>query len=191
MPYKSKSQEHILASHEDRRRHPVGSFGPIHPVVPFADIRENHRETRRSWSCLPCTENWCPEDTMVLFYQTRENKNFTFTPSFPHRSNISGCHSYPLLSKKNWRGVYKNDSSSSNALQPHFILISSRIPAYEVQCVRRPALLWIGFFLIFPRIDVWQSFGHHVYENDSSPKRKAVWSKWKCTDPNSFKNQKQ
>ncbi|XP_070317510.1 epithelial cell-transforming sequence 2 oncogene-like isoform X3 [Odocoileus virginianus] len=52
--------------------------------------------------------------------------------SLPKRSNISGCHSYPLLSKKNWRGVYKNDSSSSNALQPHFILISSRIPAYEM-----------------------------------------------------------
>ncbi|KAM9679026.1 epithelial cell-transforming sequence 2 oncogene-like [Dama dama] len=51
--------------------------------------------------------------------------------SLPKRSNISGCHSYPLLSKKNWRGVYKNDSSS-NALQPHFILISSRIPAYEM-----------------------------------------------------------
>ncbi|KAB0362208.1 hypothetical protein FD754_006364 [Muntiacus muntjak] len=52
--------------------------------------------------------------------------------SLPKRSNISGCHSYPLSSKKNWRGVYKNDSSSSNALQPHFILISSRIPAYEM-----------------------------------------------------------
>ncbi|XP_055289770.1 epithelial cell-transforming sequence 2 oncogene-like isoform X5 [Moschus berezovskii] len=52
--------------------------------------------------------------------------------SLPKRSNISGCHSYPLLSKKNWRGVYKNDSGSSNALQPHFILISSRIPAYEM-----------------------------------------------------------
>ncbi|XFG03728.1 hypothetical protein AB1E19_007352 [Capra hircus] len=52
--------------------------------------------------------------------------------SLPKGSNISGCHSYPLLSKKNWRGVYKNDSSSSKALQPHFILISSRIPAYEM-----------------------------------------------------------
>ncbi|XP_027407493.1 epithelial cell-transforming sequence 2 oncogene-like isoform X2 [Bos indicus x Bos taurus] len=52
--------------------------------------------------------------------------------SLPKRSNISGCHSYPLLSKKSWRGVYKNDSGSSNALQPHFILISSRIPAYEM-----------------------------------------------------------
>ena len=29
-------------------------------------------------------------------------------------------------------------------------------------------------FLISRRVDVWQSFGHHVYENDSSPKRKAV-----------------
>uniref|UniRef100_A0A4W2CT23 Epithelial cell transforming 2 like n=1 Tax=Bos indicus x Bos taurus TaxID=30522 RepID=A0A4W2CT23_BOBOX len=52
--------------------------------------------------------------------------------SLPKRSNISGRHSYPLLSKKSWRGVYKNDSGSSNALQPHFILISSRIPAYEM-----------------------------------------------------------
>ncbi|KAB0396809.1 hypothetical protein E2I00_016608 [Balaenoptera physalus] len=51
--------------------------------------------------------------------------------ALPKRSNVSGCHSYPLLSKKNWHGVYKNDSSSSHALQPHFILISSRTPAYE------------------------------------------------------------
>ncbi|KAF5920081.1 hypothetical protein HPG69_014449 [Diceros bicornis minor] len=52
--------------------------------------------------------------------------------ALPKRSNVSGSHSYPLLSKKNWRGVYKNDDSSSYASQLHFILISSRIPAYEV-----------------------------------------------------------
>uniref|UniRef100_A0A5F8AGX1 Epithelial cell transforming 2 like n=1 Tax=Macaca mulatta TaxID=9544 RepID=A0A5F8AGX1_MACMU len=50
----------------------------------------------------------------------------------PKRSNISGSHSYPLLSKKYWHGVHKNDDSSSYALRPHFILISSRIPAYEM-----------------------------------------------------------
>ncbi|KAM6185467.1 epithelial cell-transforming sequence 2 oncogene-like isoform 2-T2 [Rhynchocyon petersi] len=50
----------------------------------------------------------------------------------PKRSNISGSHSYPLLSKKNWHGVYKNYYCSSNATQPHCILISSRIPAYEM-----------------------------------------------------------
>ncbi|XP_070352448.1 epithelial cell-transforming sequence 2 oncogene-like isoform X6 [Equus asinus] len=52
--------------------------------------------------------------------------------ALPRRSNVSGSHSYPLLSKKSWRGVYKNDDSSSRASQPHVVLISSRIPAYEV-----------------------------------------------------------
>uniref|UniRef100_A0A8C3VP79 Epithelial cell transforming 2 like n=1 Tax=Catagonus wagneri TaxID=51154 RepID=A0A8C3VP79_9CETA len=52
--------------------------------------------------------------------------------ALPKRSNVSGCHSYPSLSKKNWCGVYKNDGSSSHSLQPHLILISSRIPAYEM-----------------------------------------------------------
>ncbi|XP_006915433.2 epithelial cell-transforming sequence 2 oncogene-like [Pteropus alecto] len=52
--------------------------------------------------------------------------------ALPKRSNISGSHSYPLLSKKNRCGVYKNDNSPSYAFQPHFILISSRIPAYEM-----------------------------------------------------------
>ncbi|XP_069344324.1 epithelial cell-transforming sequence 2 oncogene-like [Eulemur rufifrons] len=52
--------------------------------------------------------------------------------TLPKRSNISGRHSYPLLSKKNGHGVYKNDDSSSYSFQPHFILISSRIPAYEM-----------------------------------------------------------
>ncbi|XP_063581083.1 epithelial cell-transforming sequence 2 oncogene-like isoform X5 [Pongo abelii] len=56
----------------------------------------------------------------------------TSLETLPKRSNISGSHSYPLLSKKNWHGVHKNDDSSSYALRPHFMLISSRIPAYEM-----------------------------------------------------------
>ncbi|XP_036350044.2 epithelial cell-transforming sequence 2 oncogene-like [Ochotona princeps] len=52
--------------------------------------------------------------------------------ALPKRSNVSGSHSYPLLSKKNWQGVYRDDQGSPSALQPHFILISSRIPAYEM-----------------------------------------------------------
>ncbi|XP_036078034.1 epithelial cell-transforming sequence 2 oncogene-like isoform X5 [Rousettus aegyptiacus] len=52
--------------------------------------------------------------------------------ALPKRSNISGSHSYPLLSKKNQCGVYKNGNSPSYAFQPRFILISSRIPAYEM-----------------------------------------------------------
>ncbi|XP_014389358.1 PREDICTED: epithelial cell-transforming sequence 2 oncogene-like [Myotis brandtii] len=50
----------------------------------------------------------------------------------PKRSNVFGRHSYPSLSKKNWRGVLKNDDSPSHAFQTHFILISSRIPAHEM-----------------------------------------------------------
>ncbi|XP_044103725.1 epithelial cell-transforming sequence 2 oncogene-like [Neovison vison] len=52
--------------------------------------------------------------------------------ALPKRSNVSGSHSYPSLLKKTWRGVQKNDDSSSNASQPHFLLISSRIPAFEM-----------------------------------------------------------
>lgn len=52
--------------------------------------------------------------------------------ALPKRSNVFGRHSYPSLSKKNWRGVLKNDDSPSHASQTHFILISSRIPAYEM-----------------------------------------------------------
>ncbi|XP_070273882.1 epithelial cell-transforming sequence 2 oncogene-like isoform X6 [Myotis yumanensis] len=52
--------------------------------------------------------------------------------ALPKRSNVFGRHSYPSLSKKNWRGVLKNDDSPSHAFQTHFILISSRIPAHEM-----------------------------------------------------------
>ncbi|XP_044914046.1 epithelial cell-transforming sequence 2 oncogene-like isoform X2 [Felis catus] len=48
------------------------------------------------------------------------------------KRNVSGSHSYPLLSKKTWHGVHKNDDSGSYASQLHIILISSRIPAYEI-----------------------------------------------------------
>uniref|UniRef100_A0A8D2DHX9 Epithelial cell transforming 2 like n=1 Tax=Sciurus vulgaris TaxID=55149 RepID=A0A8D2DHX9_SCIVU len=51
----------------------------------------------------------------------------------PKLSSCSGSCSYPLLSKqKSWHGVYKNEDSSAYASWPHFILISSRIPAYEM-----------------------------------------------------------
>ncbi|XP_045150526.1 epithelial cell-transforming sequence 2 oncogene-like [Echinops telfairi] len=52
--------------------------------------------------------------------------------ALPKRSNVSGSNSYPLLSKKNGRGVYKSYDCPSNASQLHCILISSRIPAYEM-----------------------------------------------------------
>ncbi|XP_059128685.1 epithelial cell-transforming sequence 2 oncogene-like isoform X1 [Peromyscus eremicus] len=52
--------------------------------------------------------------------------------ALPKRSNLSGSHSYPLLLKKNHLGVGRTDGSSSGALQTHVILISSRIPAYEM-----------------------------------------------------------
>ncbi|XP_028635080.1 epithelial cell-transforming sequence 2 oncogene-like [Grammomys surdaster] len=52
--------------------------------------------------------------------------------ALPKRSNISGSHSYPLLLKKNYPGVGRTDDSSSCALPLHVILISSKIPAYEM-----------------------------------------------------------
>ncbi|XP_052025989.1 epithelial cell-transforming sequence 2 oncogene-like isoform X2 [Apodemus sylvaticus] len=56
----------------------------------------------------------------------------TSLDALPKRSNISGSHSYPLLLKKNHHGVGGTDDSSSSALPLHVILISSRIPAYEM-----------------------------------------------------------
>ncbi|XP_075804435.1 epithelial cell-transforming sequence 2 oncogene-like [Microtus pennsylvanicus] len=52
--------------------------------------------------------------------------------ALPTRSNLSGSHSSPFLVKKNHHGVGGTDDSSSCALQPCVILISSRIPAYEM-----------------------------------------------------------
>lgn len=79
--------------------------------------------------------NWCSDNMLVLSYQNPINRKFKFHvfPSLPYRSNVSGSHSYPLLLKKAWHGVHKYDDSSSYASQPHFLLISSRIPAFEVQ----------------------------------------------------------
>uniref|UniRef100_A0A8D1AFR8 DH domain-containing protein n=1 Tax=Sus scrofa TaxID=9823 RepID=A0A8D1AFR8_PIG len=75
--------------------------------------------------------------------------------ALPKRSNVSGCHSYPSFSKKNWCGVYKNDGSSSHVLQPHLILISSRIPAYEYK---------VGIKnLLRPEVrDFWEKLGSYV-----------------------------
>ncbi|XP_042524629.1 epithelial cell-transforming sequence 2 oncogene-like isoform X1 [Dipodomys spectabilis] len=52
--------------------------------------------------------------------------------ALPTRSNVSGSHSYPLLSKKTLHGAYENEDNSSHTSQLHVILISSQIPAYEM-----------------------------------------------------------
>ncbi|XP_051710230.2 epithelial cell-transforming sequence 2 oncogene-like isoform X1 [Oryctolagus cuniculus] len=65
-------------------------------------------------------------------HEAQEKLLLASLEALPKRSNVSGRHSYPLLSKKNWHGAYRDDNSNSYALQPHFILISSRIPAYEM-----------------------------------------------------------
>ncbi|XP_069866604.1 epithelial cell-transforming sequence 2 oncogene-like isoform X2 [Dipodomys merriami] len=52
--------------------------------------------------------------------------------ALPKRSNVSGSHSYPLLPKKTLHGVYENEDNTSHTSQLHVILISSRIPAYEM-----------------------------------------------------------
>ncbi|XP_072822021.1 epithelial cell-transforming sequence 2 oncogene-like isoform X2 [Vicugna pacos] len=81
--------------------------------------------------CQPCLSQTMRE--RVGFHETLEKQLILASlDALPKRSNVSGCHSYPFLPKKNWRGLYESDISSSNALQPHFILISSRIPAYEM-----------------------------------------------------------
>ncbi|XP_048210630.1 epithelial cell-transforming sequence 2 oncogene-like [Perognathus longimembris pacificus] len=52
--------------------------------------------------------------------------------ALPKRNNVSGIHSYPLSSKKTQRGVLENEDNFSHTSQLHVILISSRIPAYEM-----------------------------------------------------------
>uniref|UniRef100_A0A8C6QRP4 Epithelial cell transforming sequence 2 oncogene-like n=1 Tax=Nannospalax galili TaxID=1026970 RepID=A0A8C6QRP4_NANGA len=52
--------------------------------------------------------------------------------ALPKRSNVSGSHSYPLLLKRNHRGGFKTDGTSHCASTLHVMLISSRIPAYEM-----------------------------------------------------------
>ncbi|XP_054992716.1 epithelial cell-transforming sequence 2 oncogene-like [Sorex araneus] len=51
--------------------------------------------------------------------------------ALPSRSNVSGSRSYPLL-KSSWRGLSPSDDSTSRTSSPHLIVISSRIPAYEM-----------------------------------------------------------
>ncbi|XP_074224362.1 epithelial cell-transforming sequence 2 oncogene-like isoform X1 [Camelus bactrianus] len=81
--------------------------------------------------CQPCLSQTMRD--RVGFHETLEKQLILASlDALPKRSSVSGCHSYPFLPKKNWRGIYESDVSSSNALQPHFILISSRIPAYEM-----------------------------------------------------------
>ncbi|ELW64178.1 Epithelial cell-transforming sequence 2 oncogene-like protein [Tupaia chinensis] len=55
----------------------------------------------------------------------------TSLETLPRRHNVSWSHSYPSLSK-NWPGVSRHGDGSSDAPRPRFILISSRIPAYEM-----------------------------------------------------------
>uniref|UniRef100_A0A140LHP3 Epithelial cell transforming sequence 2 oncogene-like n=1 Tax=Mus musculus TaxID=10090 RepID=A0A140LHP3_MOUSE len=62
------------------------------------------------------------------FYEALERQFLRASlDALPKRSNISGSHSYPLLLKKHHHGVGRTD-----ALPLHAILISSRIPAYEM-----------------------------------------------------------
>lgn len=104
--------------------------GPF-PVVPKP---QGETEVRRP----PALDTRCPGNVLVLIkVKLRENVTYSSLFFFSYRSNISGSHSYPLLSKKNQCGVYKNGNSPSYAFQPRFILISSRIPAYEVQSALR------------------------------------------------------
>ncbi|XP_021030181.1 epithelial cell-transforming sequence 2 oncogene-like [Mus caroli] len=67
------------------------------------------------------------------FYEALERQSLRASlDALPKRNNISGSHSYPLLLKKHHHGVGRTDDSLSCALPLHAILISSRVPAYEM-----------------------------------------------------------
>lgn len=95
----------------------------------------------------------CSEDVGTYQKSCQQNIRISSIPLVSYRSNPSGSHSYPVLLKKSHRVVGRTDGSSSGALQTHVILISSRIPAYEVhRCARSPALSWGAFF---PHLNSW------------------------------------
>ncbi|XP_049643958.1 epithelial cell-transforming sequence 2 oncogene-like [Suncus etruscus] len=71
---------------------------------------------------------WNPE---VLHEALEKRLILASLEALPKGSNVSGSDSYPLL-KKSWRGLSQGDVSASHTVLPHFIVISSRIPAYEM-----------------------------------------------------------
>lgn len=110
-----------------------------------ATFPASHRRQLRPKSISGSTpmqaHSGCPQSlgraryrTWVLLSQSRITRILELhgVPFVPCRSNVSGSHSYPSLSKKNWHGVANKD-------EPRFILISSRIPAYEVWLGCEPA----------------------------------------------------
>uniref|UniRef100_A0A8C3S8N2 Epithelial cell transforming 2 like n=1 Tax=Chelydra serpentina TaxID=8475 RepID=A0A8C3S8N2_CHESE len=52
--------------------------------------------------------------------------------TLPKRKNVTRSRSYPVLPYKHCQRVYQNHSSFAYALEPYLVLISSRIPAYEM-----------------------------------------------------------
>ncbi|XP_036624126.1 epithelial cell-transforming sequence 2 oncogene-like [Trichosurus vulpecula] len=52
--------------------------------------------------------------------------------ALPKKKNVSGSHSYPLLSNKRYCRADQKYGSFSHSLQTSLVLISSRIPAYEM-----------------------------------------------------------
>ncbi|KAM7172524.1 epithelial cell-transforming sequence 2 oncogene-like isoform 2-T2 [Macrochelys suwanniensis] len=52
--------------------------------------------------------------------------------TLPKRKNVTRSRSYPVLPYKHCQHVYQNHSSFAYALEPYLVLISSRIPAYEM-----------------------------------------------------------
>uniref|UniRef100_A0A8C3RNC9 Epithelial cell transforming 2 like n=1 Tax=Chelydra serpentina TaxID=8475 RepID=A0A8C3RNC9_CHESE len=52
--------------------------------------------------------------------------------TLPKRKNVTRSRSYPVLPYKHCQRVYQNHSSFAYTLEPYLVLISSRIPAYEM-----------------------------------------------------------
>uniref|UniRef100_A0A5F8G4X2 Epithelial cell transforming 2 like n=1 Tax=Monodelphis domestica TaxID=13616 RepID=A0A5F8G4X2_MONDO len=52
--------------------------------------------------------------------------------ALPKKKNVSGSHSYPVLSNKHYHRADQKYGSFSHSVQTSLVLISSRIPAYEM-----------------------------------------------------------
>nr|XP_048700342.1 epithelial cell-transforming sequence 2 oncogene-like isoform X1 [Caretta caretta]XP_048700343.1 epithelial cell-transforming sequence 2 oncogene-like isoform X1 [Caretta caretta] len=52
--------------------------------------------------------------------------------TLPKRKNVTGRRSYPVLPYKHCQCVYQKHSNFAYPLEPYLVLISSRIPAYEM-----------------------------------------------------------
>uniref|UniRef100_G3W1L7 Epithelial cell transforming 2 like n=1 Tax=Sarcophilus harrisii TaxID=9305 RepID=G3W1L7_SARHA len=72
------------------------------------------------------------KDRLKLSAALEKQLVLTSLEALPKKKNIAGSQSYPLLSNKHYHRVDQKYGSFSHSVQTSLVLISSRIPAYEM-----------------------------------------------------------